>query len=112
MYGGSSKKKKKRKIGNSLEVQWVGLGTFTAMGLGAIPGRELSFHKQRSVAIKNKTKQTKQKKRKKKPKNRVATELSISTPGNISGQKSNSKRHMHPTVHSSSIHNSQEMEAT
>ena len=26
-------------VGNSLVVQWLGLGTFTDMGLGSIPGR-------------------------------------------------------------------------
>ena len=27
------------KGGNSLEIQWLGLGAFTAMGLGSIPGQ-------------------------------------------------------------------------
>ena len=30
---------------NSLEVQWLGLGTFTAEGLGSIPGGELRSQK-------------------------------------------------------------------
>ena len=34
------------------------------------------------------------------------------TPGHISGENSNSKRYMHPSVHSSTIYNSQNMEAT
>ena len=34
------------------------------------------------------------------------------TPGNISWRNYNLKRHMHPYVHSSTIHNSQDMEAT
>ena len=29
----------KERMGNSLAVQWLGLGTFTAMGPGSIPGR-------------------------------------------------------------------------
>ena len=33
------KKIKKMYIGNSLAVQWLGLGTFTAEGLGSVPGR-------------------------------------------------------------------------
>ena len=34
------------------------------------------------------------------------------TPGHISGENSNSKRYMHPSVHSNTIYNSQDMEAT
>ena len=30
---------KKRMSGNSLAVQWLGLGTFTAEGLGSVPGQ-------------------------------------------------------------------------
>ena len=33
------KKKKKKTLGNSLVVQWLRLHTFTAVGLGSIPGR-------------------------------------------------------------------------
>ena len=31
--------KKKKRIGNSLAVQWLGLGAYTARGLGSIPGQ-------------------------------------------------------------------------
>ena len=34
------------------------------------------------------------------------------TPVHISRQKYNSKRYMHPYIHSSTIHNSQDMETT
>ena len=34
------------------------------------------------------------------------------TPGHISRENCNSKKYMHPYVHSSTIHNSQDMEAT
>ena len=49
---------------------------------------------------------------KKKPKNRVAICSSNSTPGHTFRWNSNSKRHMHPNVHCSTIYNSQGMEAT
>lgn len=29
----------KKRIGNSLAVQWLGLGAYTARGLGSIPGQ-------------------------------------------------------------------------
>ena len=38
--------------GNSLAVQWLELHTFTAKGLGSIPGREPRSHKLRGVAKK------------------------------------------------------------
>ena len=49
-----------------------------------------------------------------KTKNRVATWSNNPTPGHISGKEenSNSKRYIHPNVHSSTICNSQDMEAT
>ena len=47
-----------------------------------------------------------------KTKNRVAILSSNPTPGHISRQNYNSKRYMHPYVHSRTIHNSQDMEAT
>ena len=34
------------------------------------------------------------------------------TPGQISGENSNSKRYMYPSVHCSTVYNSQDMEAT
>ena len=42
---------------------------------------------------------------------RVAVWSSNPTPGHISGQNSNPKRYMHPKVHSSTIYNSQDIEA-
>ena len=45
-------------------------------------------------------------------KNRVAILSSNPTPGHIPGQNYSLKRHMHPYVHSSTIYNSQDMEAT
>ena len=39
------------------------------------------------------------------------TENRIATPGHISRENYHSKRYMHPYVHSSTIHNSQDMEA-
>ena len=47
-----------------------------------------------------------------KPKSRIALWSSNPTPGHISGQNCNSKRYMHPSVHSSTIHNSHSMETT
>ena len=47
-----------------------------------------------------------------KTKNWVAIWSSNSTPGHISGQNYNLKRYMHPYGHSSTIHNSQDMETT
>ena len=47
-----------------------------------------------------------------KTENRVAIGSSNHTGGPLSGESSHSKRHMHPCVHSSTIHNSQDMEAT
>ena len=47
----------------------------------------------------------------KKTKNRVAVWFSNPTPGHISGENSNSKRYIHPYVHSSTVYNSQNMEA-
>ena len=49
-----------------------------------------------------------------KTKNRDAILSSNPTPGHVSGkdENSNSKRYMHPYVHSSTIYNSQDMEAT
>ena len=47
-----------------------------------------------------------------KTKNRITIWSSNPTPGHISGQNYNSKRYMHPYVHSSTIHSSQDMEAT
>ena len=47
-------------------------------------------------------------------KNRVTIWSSNFTPGHISGkdENSNSKRYMHPNVHSSTVYNSQNMETT
>ena len=45
-------------------------------------------------------------------KNAAAIGPSNPTPGNISGQNCNSKRYMHLYAHSSTIHNSQDKEAT
>ena len=39
------KKKKKNSVGNSLAVQWLGLGVFTAVGPGLISVRELRSQK-------------------------------------------------------------------
>ena len=47
-----------------------------------------------------------------KTKNRVAMGPSNHTGGHLSGESSNSKRYMHPHVHSSTIHNSQDVQAT
>ena len=47
-----------------------------------------------------------------KTKNRVAMWSSNPTPRCVSEQNYNSKRYMHPNVHSSTIHNSQDTEAT
>ena len=46
-----------------------------------------------------------------KTKNRVAIWFSNPTPGHISGENSNSKRYIHSYVHSSTVYNSQNMEA-
>ena len=45
-------------------------------------------------------------------KNRVAIWSNNPTLGHIPKQNYNSKRYMHPYVHSSTIHNSQDMETT
>ena len=45
-------------------------------------------------------------------KNGITLRSSNSTSGHISGQNYNSKRYMHPYVHSSTICNSQDLEAT
>ena len=47
-----------------------------------------------------------------KTKNRVAIRSSSPTPGHISRQNYNSKRYMDPYVHSSTIYNSQNTEAS
>ena len=47
-----------------------------------------------------------------KTKNRITIQSSNPTPEHISRQNSNSKRYMHPYVHSSIVHNSQDMETT
>ena len=47
-----------------------------------------------------------------KNKNRIIIWSSNSIPGHIFGKNCNSKRHMHPCVHSSTSHNSQDIEAT
>ena len=47
-----------------------------------------------------------------KTKNRVAVWFCNPTPGHIPRQSYNSKRYMYPYVHSSTIHNSQDMETT
>ena len=46
-----------------------------------------------------------------KTENRVVLRPSNLIPGHISGENSNSKRYMHPSVHSSTIYNSLDMEA-
>ena len=53
------------------------------------------------------------KKRTKKPKNGVTIWFSNPSPGHVSGKKKtlNSKRYTYPNVHSSTIYNSQDMEA-
>ena len=43
---------------------------------------------------------------------RTTMRSSNPTPGHISSQNYNSKRYMHPCVHGSTIHNSQDMETT
>ena len=48
----------------------------------------------------------------KKTKNRVTVCSSNPTPGHMSRENYNSKRYIHPTVHSSTIYNSQDMETT
>ena len=45
-----------------------------------------------------------------KTKNKITILSSNLTPRNILGQNYNSKRYMHPCVHSSTVHNSQNME--
>ena len=45
-----------------------------------------------------------------KAKNRIVTWPSNPTPGQISRDNSSLKRYMHPYIHSSTIHNSQDME--
>ena len=47
-----------------------------------------------------------------KTENRVAIGCGTPTPGHISSQNHNLKRYLHPSVHSSAIYNSQDMEAT
>ena len=47
-----------------------------------------------------------------KTKHRTTMRFRNPTPGHISGQNYNSKRYMHLYVHSSTIHNSQDMETT
>ena len=47
-----------------------------------------------------------------KTKNRITVWTSNPTPGHISRQNYNLKRYMHHSIHSSTIHNSQDMEAT
>ena len=47
-----------------------------------------------------------------KAKNRITIWLSNPTSGRISRENHNSKRHMHPNVHCSTIYDSQVMEAT
>ena len=47
-----------------------------------------------------------------KSKNRVAILSCNLTPGHISGQNYNSKRYVHPCVHSNTIQNSQDMETS
>ena len=37
-------------VGNSLAVQWSGLGAFTAKGLGSIPDPGIKIHKTRGKA--------------------------------------------------------------
>ena len=48
----------------------------------------------------------------KKPKNRVIKWSIHRTPGRISREDCNSERYMHPSLHISTIYNSQDMEAT
>ena len=45
-------------------------------------------------------------------KTRVTVWYNDMTPGHTFGQKYNSKRYVHPYVHSSTIYNSQDMETT
>ena len=47
-----------------------------------------------------------------KTKNRATIWSSTPTPGHISGENHNSERYLHPNVHCSTIHDSQNMEAT
>ena len=51
---------KKKKSGNSLAVQRLGLCTFTEEGLGSIPGQETKISKLGSIAKKKKKKKGKQ----------------------------------------------------
>jgi len=48
----------------------------------------------------------------KKAKNKIVMGSSDPTHGDMSRQNSNSKRYMHPYVHSSTIHSNQDMETT
>ena len=50
--------------------------------------------------------------KKKTTKNRAIIWFGNPSPGHISEENSNSKRYMHPNVHSSTVYNSQHMEAT
>ena len=47
-----------------------------------------------------------------KTKNRTTIRSSNPTPGHISSENSNSKRYMYPNIHSSNIHNSQDIKTT
>ena len=44
--------------------------------------------------------------------NRITVRSSNPTPGHKPGKNYNAKRYMHPYVHNSSLHNSQDMEMT
>ena len=54
----------KIKAGNSLAVQWLGLGTFTAEGLGSFPGWGTKILSKLCSTVKKKKKKNTQKNRK------------------------------------------------
>ena len=57
--------------GNSLEVQWLALSTFTAEGLGQSLVRELGSHKPSSICV------AKKEKKKEKKENTIMSKLPI-----------------------------------
>ena len=54
----------------------------------------------------------KEKKKKKKTKNRVTVRPCSPTAGHVSGEKHDLKGYMHPSVNSSTVNSSQDMDAT
>ena len=91
-------------------VQCLGLCIFIAKGTGSIPGWGTKIPQ----AEQHSKKKKKKKKEEEKKKNHHMIQQFLSTPGYISEENEtvNSKRYMHPNVHSSIIYNSQDLEAT